>query len=107
MKNFLKVKSKPGCCAARLPPRSPGARIKGFFGWIGPGAVLVMMPKCPMCFAAAIALATGMGISVAAATILRSSLIALSVIALCAVAVRSVWIVVQRFGLRCGKSGAP
>ncbi|MES2708879.1 MAG: hypothetical protein V4726_19955 [Verrucomicrobiota bacterium] len=33
------------------------------------------MPKCPACFAAYLTLATGLGISISAAAVMRSSLI--------------------------------
>ncbi len=36
-----------------------------------PGAMLAVMPKCPLCLAAYISLSTGMGISAASATWLR------------------------------------
>jgi hypothetical protein len=48
--------------------------------WIVPGIMLVLMPKCPICLAAYIALVTGISIPIAAAAWLRGSLIALCVL---------------------------
>jgi hypothetical protein len=56
------------------PKGSDGKRPAGLFRrawrgiqWLFPATVLVLMPKCPICVAAYVALFTGVGISVTAA----------------------------------------
>lgn len=44
-----------------------------------PALILALLPKCPACFAAYIALGTGISVSVAAASFLKTLLIAICV----------------------------
>ena len=60
-------------------PRTFARRRIDVFGWIIPGAILALLPKCPMCLAAYIALWSGIGLSFSAATHLRVSFLMLSV----------------------------
>jgi hypothetical protein len=53
-------------------------RVAGLVSWIAPGAVLALMPKCPACLAAYIALGTGIGLSLPAAENLQTGALALS-----------------------------
>lgn len=48
-------------------------------GFSLPTLVLALMPKCPACLAAYVALGTGISLSVAAASLLRTSLIGVCV----------------------------
>jgi len=74
------------CCEFRPPKGSK--RIAGLFSWIAPGAVLALMPKCPACLAAYIALGTGIGVSVPVADNLRLAVVALSSAVLGALVIR-------------------
>jgi hypothetical protein len=61
------------CCKA-VPRRSAlSGRLGGLAGWLGSAAGLALMPKCPACIAAYLALGTGVGISITAATHLRTA----------------------------------
>ncbi len=62
-------------------------RARGVAGLILPGALLALMPKCPMCLAAYVAFCTGFTMSWSSAHILMRSLTALCIgtVALCAV----------------------
>ena len=57
-------------------------------GWLVPGVIAALIPKCPACLGAYIALWTGLGLSVAAAANIRVLLIIVGVISLGFLAVR-------------------
>lgn len=66
------------CC--RSPARAglvnSGLRV---LPWFVPAVAWLLIPKCPACFAAWLALASGVGVSAATASHLRSALVVVSV----------------------------
>ncbi|HWX18286.1 MAG TPA: hypothetical protein VN578_00120 [Candidatus Binatia bacterium] len=72
------------CCPSQTragdSARRPVSRLRRggeLAGWLVPSAALALLPKCPLCLAAYVALATGIGLSLPAATYLRTILVVL------------------------------
>jgi hypothetical protein len=83
---------KPGALGRDGAPR-PGSRARRgreVAGWVIPGVILALMPKCPVCLAAYVAIATGIGLSIPAATYLRAGLLISCIAALGFLAARLV-----------------
>jgi hypothetical protein len=80
--------SQPRCCGAETPPARRGLRIAGT---VIPAAVLVLLPKCPACIAAYLAIGTGIGVTISTAAHLRTLLLAVCVTCLVYVGARHVF----------------
>ena len=80
--------SQPRCCRAETPPPRRGLRIAGT---VIPAAVLVLLPKCPACIAAYLAIGTGIGVTISTAAHLRTLLLVVCVACLAYVGARYVF----------------
>lgn len=79
------------CCrdSGGETPAKWRSRLADLAAWTLPGVLLAATPKCPMCVAAYVALATGVGLSAATASWLWAALLLLFAGSLAYAAVRT------------------
>ena len=80
-------------CAGGAGWRRLSRRFSAAAGSILPGVALILLPKCPMCLAVWLTVATGVGVSATAAAWARGALV---VVWIAAVAIGAAWIVRRR-----------
>ena len=87
MNSFHCCQQKLQTCHDARRQRTWRRRVREVAGWIVPGALLALMPKCPMCLVAYVALCSGLTLSYSSAHILMRTLTALCIgtLALCVV----------------------
>lgn len=75
------------CCTGGGIPRRVARRLSAAAATLLPGAVLVLLPKCPLCLAAWLTVLTGVGVSAATAARLRgiSIVFCIAAVAICVV----------------------
>jgi hypothetical protein len=101
----------PFCNLESMPSPGDGERPTGLVcrawrnvQWVFPAALLVLMPKCPMCVVGYVALFTGVSISIATAQWIQTLLPAVCVLSLACLALRHV---IQRNAARPGDMEYP
>jgi len=78
-----------GRCCTSGGPKRPLTRFSSAAS-ILPGALLVLLPKCPLCLAAWLTVATGIGVSAAAVTWARELVVVVWIAVLAIAAARLV-----------------
>jgi len=72
------------CCDAASGAKTATwpRRVREGLAWILPSAILVLVPKCPACLAAHVALWTGLGLSLSTAAYVRWTLLLVGIASL-------------------------
>lgn len=78
------------CCMSGGPQRPRARRVFSALASVLPGAVLVLLPKCPLCLAGWLTVATGIGISAPAAAWTREMIAGVWVVLLVVAAVQAI-----------------
>ena len=80
------------CCHSGSTRKAPrwARRTRELIAWALPSTVLVLVPKCPACLAAYVALWSGIGLSFGTAAYLRWAMLFVSVAALIFLIVNSI-----------------
>ena len=76
------------CCTGEAPSRRLARRRAGAAASMLPGAVLVLLPKCPLCLAAWLTAIAGVGIPAAAVAHVRELIVVLWLAAVTLAALR-------------------
>lgn len=95
---MLRFNGVERCCSSG--GRGGSRKLSSLLGWFLPSALLLAIPKCPLCVVAYTAAITGLGISVSTATGIRVSLITSSLCLLAFVLVRSLFRVRRAAAIR-------
>jgi hypothetical protein len=88
-------------CCCRQDERKPMSLLRRsgeVAAWAIPATILALMPKCPVCLAAYVAVWTGVGLTLSTASYLRTALLAVCVVSLLFLFVKYFWRVAGSHG---------
>lgn len=75
----------------RRGARSAARKGAAVAGWVLPGAVLALMPKCPLCLAGYVVVLTGIGFSASTIEYARRGVVFVCVLCLAVLSARLLW----------------